>query len=263
MDIDYYLTQVDDIQVNTSQCQWIWNFAMLLYLACVLTAHDLGCPQVPSSASKQISCEVEFMDENLNSKRVQIKCNGIQLKLCHLYVHFHIRLDCACGGFQMQRFHTERPANHDDWKQQLAVTNPQSFAVTFLNYVRAEVQPLIAAADSTADVVVKSSLSSSDCKETRLPEEKKSEATRVPEPLKLAAVDSWSDRNGVIGTSSVDSFAVVPGKQKERRKSTGSSLPSRASKFLELPVYEEDFPALGKLPTVTAPRKPTQSKQVW
>jgi hypothetical protein len=204
-----------------------------------------------------------FMDENLNSKGVPIKCNGIQLKLCHLYVHFHIRLDCACGGFQMQRFHTKKPANHDDWKQQLAVTNPQSFAVTFLNYVRAEVQPFIAAADSTADVVVKSSLSSSDCKETRLPEEKKSEATRMPEPVKLAAVDSWSDRNGVIGTSGVDSFAVVSGKQKERRKSTGSSLPSRASKFLELPVYEEDFPALGKLPTVNAPRKPTQSKQVW
>lgn len=25
-------------------------FVMLLYLACVLTAHDLGCPQVPSTA---------------------------------------------------------------------------------------------------------------------------------------------------------------------------------------------------------------------
>lgn len=199
----------------------------------------------------------------MNSERVQIKCNAIQFKLCHLYVLVHLRLDCACGGLQMQRLDTKNPANHDDWKQQLAVTNPQSFAVTFLNHVRAEVQPLIAAADSTVDVVVKSSLSSSECKETHMAEEKKSEETRVPEPVKTAVVDSWSDRNGVIGTSSVDSFAALPGKQKERRKSTGSSLPSRASKFLELPVYEEDFPALGKTPIINAPRKPTQSKQVW
>jgi len=134
---------------------------------------------------------------------------------------------------------------HQQWREQLATTTPQSFAVTFLNYVRAEVQPLIAVADSTGDVVVKSSLQPTETNQTKEPE-MKSGVNEAPN----------------IGMENVSPFVGNKG-VKDRRKSTGTILQTiQEPKRLQMPVYDDDFPALGNAPNLNAKKNLTQSKQV-
>lgn len=127
------------------------------------------------------------------------------------------------------------------------MTTPQSFAVTFLNCVRAEVQPIIAIADSIGDVVVKSSFQPSETVQSKEPEAKfglnaASEAPKI-------ATENASTFNGSKGG-------------KDRRKSTGSILQAiQEPKRLQLPVYDDDFPALGNAPSSNVKKTVTQSKQ--
>ena len=128
------------------------------------------------------------------------------------------------------------------------MTTPQSFAVTFLNFVRAEVQPLIAIADSVGDGVVKSSLQSTGAVQFKEPESK-SGTNAVSDALKMA-MENASGFSGNKGG-------------KDRRKSTGTILQAiQEPKRLQLPVYDDDFPALGNAPNSNAKKAVAQSKQV-
>lgn len=137
---------------------------------------------------------------------------------------------------------------HQQWMEQLGMTTPQSFAVTFLNCVRAEVQPIIAIADSIGDVIVKSSFQPSETVQSKEPDAKfglnaASEAPKI-------ATENASTFNGSKGG-------------KDRRKSTGSILQAiQEPKRLQLPVYDDDFPALGNAPSSNVKKTVTQSKQV-
>lgn len=140
------------------------------------------------------------------------------------------------------------PTIHQQWKEQLAITTPQSFAVTFLNYVRAEVQPLLAIADSAGDVVAKPSLQSS-------------EANQIIEPDLKSSVNAASEAPK-IGMENVSPFVGSKG-AKDRRKSTGTILQTiQEPKRLQLPVYDDDFPALGNAPNSNSKKTASQSKQV-
>lgn len=128
------------------------------------------------------------------------------------------------------------------------MTTPQSFAVTFLNYVRAEVQPLIAVADSAGDVVVKSSV-------------KPPETNQTKEPEKKSGVNAVSE----APRSGMENVSPLVGNRggKDRRKSTGTILQTiQEPKHLQMPVYDDDFPALGNAPNSNAKKNLTQSKQV-
>ena len=138
--------------------------------------------------------------------------------------------------------------SHQQWREQLGMTTPQSFAVTFLNCVRAEVQPLIAIADSVGDVVVKSSLQPTETVQSKEPETKLglNAASEAPK----FALENVSSFNGSKGG-------------KDRRKSTGTILQAiQEPKRLQLPVYDDDFPALGNAPKSNVKKTVNQSKQV-
>lgn len=137
---------------------------------------------------------------------------------------------------------------HQQWREQVGMTTPQSFAVSFLNYVRAEVQPLIAIADSIADLVVKPSLQPTEAVQSKEPETK-SGLYAVSEASKNA-MENVSTFNGNRGG-------------KDRRKSTGTILQAiQEPTRLQLPVYDDDFPALGNAPKPNVKKTVTQSKQV-
>lgn len=128
------------------------------------------------------------------------------------------------------------------------MTTPQSFAVTFLNYVRAEVQPLLAIADSVGDVVVKSSLQPTETNQTK-ELETKSGVNAASEAPKM-------------GMENVSPFVGNKG-GKDRRKSTGTILQTiQEPKRLQTPVYDDDFPALGNAPNSNTKKILAQSKQV-
>lgn len=131
------------------------------------------------------------------------------------------------------------------------MTTPQSFAVTFLNYVRAEAHPLIAVADSSGDVAVKTSLKPPVTDEVKEPE------------MKITGFKAASEAPR-IGLDNVLPVNVATNKGgKDRRKSTGSILQTiQEPKRLQLPVYDDDFPALGNASNSNAKRNATQSKQV-
>ncbi|XP_024372189.1 uncharacterized protein [Physcomitrium patens] len=137
--------------------------------------------------------------------------------------------------------------SHLQCGEQLAITTPQSFAVTFLNCVRAEVQPLLAIADTSGDVVVKSSVQPTQSKEP----ETKPDVNACLEVLKSPKI-------------AIDSVSIFNGNKvvKDRRKSTGTILQAiQEPKRLDMPIYDDDFPALGNAPISNAKKQVAQLKQ--
>lgn len=151
--------------------------------------------------------------------------------------------------------------NYKPYMEQLAATNPQSFAVTFLNYVRTNVQPLVAAADIVDNPVTKSLLPSCENDGTQLLE-KKAEEIVTPEPVKHSA-DASSRVRAKLASNVSDVFpSLLTAKSKDRRKSGGGTQPLAITKSVEVTVYEDDFPALGKGPISNIQKSSAQSKQV-
>lgn len=148
--------------------------------------------------------------------------------------------------------------NFDAWREKLVAASPQSFAVIFLNHVRAEVQPFLGLADCAVDTITNA-----------VPPSQKNEQAQVllkgtkdfvnPDPF--GGLNTNYTRKPKPGASSADQIAAQNGaKQKEKGKLGGVTQSSAAPRCMDLPAYEDNFPALGK--GVLSKNIPSQSKQV-
>jgi hypothetical protein len=149
--------------------------------------------------------------------------------------------------------------NHfDAWREKLVAASPQAFAVIFLNYVRAEVQPFLGLADCAVDTITNT-----------VPPSQKNEQAQVllkgtkdfvnPDPF--GGLNTNYTQKPKPGASSADQIAAQNGaKQKEKGKLEGVTQSSAAPRCMDLPAYEDNFPALGR--GVLSKNIPSQSKQV-
>jgi len=153
--------------------------------------------------------------------------------------------------------------NFDAWREKLVAASPQSFAVIFLNHVRAEVQPFLGLADCAVDTITNT-----------VPPSQKNEQAQVllkgtkdfvnPDPF--GGLNTNYTRKPKPGASSADQIAAQNiaaqngAKQKEKGKLGGVTQSSAAPRCMDLPAYEDNFPALGR--GVLSKNIPSQSKQV-